>query len=169
MSERFAFLLHWRRKHRNTDVSDGRGSDRGGGGGIPTCGHLADGPWALSQRWMQVTAAQGGQPVLARRRPRLEADGADVAFALFRLLQGGRGFGGRGHRRRLEETRARRGPAGGAGSSGPGAMATGPSSSSSSDSLTSVVLPDSGSAAPAAGARSRNSWKPLEGAAVWLG
>lgn len=30
----------------------------------------------------QVAAAQSGQPVVARRRPRLEADGAGVAFAL---------------------------------------------------------------------------------------
>lgn len=33
----------------------------------------------------QVSAAQGGQSVFARRRPRLEADGAVVAFALLAL------------------------------------------------------------------------------------
>lgn len=42
----------------------------------------------------EMSAAQSGQPVFARRRPRLEADGADVAFALFGL-------------RRLKRSRAR--------------------------------------------------------------
>lgn len=55
------------------------------------------------------------------------------------------------------------GRAGLAASAGTGA------SPSSSDSLTSVVLPDSGSATLAAGARRWKSRKRLEGAAVWVG
>ena len=42
-------------------------------------------------------------------------------------------------------------------------------SASSSDSLISVALPESGSAALAAGTRSRKSLKRPEGAVVWLG
>lgn len=43
----------------------------------------------------EVSAAQRRQPVLARRRPRLEADGAVVAFAFLavRGLEGSRGQG----------------------------------------------------------------------------
>lgn len=46
----------------------------------------------------EVSAAQRRQPVLPRRRPRLEADGAGVAFTFLALRQRGRR---RGHGKRL--------------------------------------------------------------------
>lgn len=86
MSERFAFLLHYRpttqtRHYRGQEINF-----------LFKSGILADlrtfsrralsfQPVLDASEAEEVSAAQRRQPVLARRRPRLEADAAVVAFA----------------------------------------------------------------------------------------
>ena len=79
-------IKHQRREYRKHSVTDLR----------TFSGHaLSFQPALDAGEAEEMSAAQGGQTVLARRRPRLEADGADVAFALFglRRLKRGRGRG----------------------------------------------------------------------------
>lgn len=115
MSERFAFLLHYRqtktRHHQRPRVTCRMWKKKEEWFNfLLKSSNLADlwtfSGWSLSfqpaldaREAKEVSAAQGRQPVFARCRPRLKADGAVVAFALLAVRWRDRS---RGHRERLQ-------------------------------------------------------------------